>query len=98
MACLVSGVFVAGVYFVTAPAAAQRNIELKNHAMKALVQEAEAFEPLEGKDGWLFGAEGRKNHRVYRAVGIQRFWRDHQAAGCGDARWESDRLRHPGAS
>ncbi|OPX89996.1 MAG: Electron transport complex protein RnfG [Pelotomaculum sp. PtaB.Bin104] len=53
MACFVSGIIIAGVYFTTADAALEKAAELKTVAMKALVQEANKFEPIEGKEGWF---------------------------------------------
>ncbi|MDD3653364.1 MAG: RnfABCDGE type electron transport complex subunit G [Desulfotomaculaceae bacterium] len=52
MACFVSGLIIAGVHFVTADAAAQKAEELKMDSMKALVQDVEKFEPVEGKEDW----------------------------------------------
>jgi len=59
-ACLVSGIIIAGVYFITADAAAQKAVDLKNAAMKALVQDAEKFNPVEGKEGWFTAQKGGK--------------------------------------
>jgi len=53
MACLVSGLIIAGVYYTTADAAAQKALELKNSAMQALVRDANKFEPIEGHEGWF---------------------------------------------
>lgn len=53
MACFVSGAIIAGVNFVTADAAAQKAEELKTAAMKTLVQEADTFNAVEGKEGWF---------------------------------------------
>ncbi len=53
MACFVSGLIISGVYFITADAAAQKAVDMKNAAMKALVQDADKFNPVEGKEGWF---------------------------------------------
>lgn len=53
IACLVSGLIISGVNFVTADAAAQKAEEMKKEAMKALVQEAETFVSVEGKEEWF---------------------------------------------
>jgi len=53
MACFVSGIIIAGVYFITADAAAQKAADLKNTAMKVLVQDADKFDPVEGHEGWF---------------------------------------------
>jgi electron transport complex protein RnfG len=53
IACLISGVIISGVHFLTADAAAEKAEALKNESMKALVQEAEKFNPVPGKDTWF---------------------------------------------
>jgi electron transport complex protein RnfG len=60
-AAFLSGLIIAGVYFVTAPVAAEQRIVMRNNSMKELVPDASAFKPLEGKTGW-FTAE--KDNRV----------------------------------
>lgn len=60
LACLLSGIIIAGVYAVTAPIAAQERINLKNQAMKELVAEAESFNPIEGKTEWFAAVKGGK--------------------------------------
>jgi electron transport complex protein RnfG len=52
IACLVSGLIIAGVNFVTADAAAQKAVEMKQASMKTLVQDADKFVPIEGHEGW----------------------------------------------
>jgi electron transport complex protein RnfG len=52
MACLLSGIIIAGTYTITAPVAAQSRIDLKNKAMKELVTDAKEFKPIEGKTEW----------------------------------------------
>ncbi len=52
IACLLSGLIIAGVYSVTAPVAAKERVNLKNKAMKELVADATEFKPIEGKTEW----------------------------------------------
>ena len=65
VACLVSGVIIAGTYFITAPIAVQKNEMIKNKAMKELVKDADKFKPVKGKKQW-FTAE--KNGKVIAYV------------------------------
>lgn len=58
MACLISGVILAGTYYVTAPIAVQKAEEMKTEAMKALVKEADTFKPVEGKKEWFEAQKG----------------------------------------
>ena len=58
IACLLSGVIIAGVYAITAPVAAQERINLKNQAMRELVAGAETFKPVEGKTEWFAAIKG----------------------------------------
>ncbi len=51
-ACMFAGVVIAATYTVTAPIAAQEQINLKNQAMKELVPDAQSFKPIEGKTDW----------------------------------------------
>lgn len=60
VACLLSGIIIAGTYAVTAPVAAQERVNLKNQAMKELVADAEAFQPIEGKTEWFAAIKGGK--------------------------------------
>jgi len=53
MACLVSGIIIAAVYFFTSPIAVQKSIILKNNSMKALVKDADEFKPIDGKTEWF---------------------------------------------
>ena len=55
-ACLVSGLIIGIVYFITAPIAAEKNEMLKQQAMKELVNDAETFKEVPDKDEW-FAAE-----------------------------------------
>lgn len=58
LACLLSGVIIAGVYAITAPIAAQERVNLKNKAMKELVADAETFIPIDGKTEWFAAVKG----------------------------------------
>ncbi len=60
IACLLSGVIISGVYAITAPAAAQSRIDLKNKAMKELVADAKEFKPIEGKTDWYLAMKDGK--------------------------------------
>jgi len=51
-ACIVSGIIIAIVYFLTADIAIQKQVELNNLALKNLVTEADKYTPIEGKTGW----------------------------------------------
>lgn len=57
-ACFISGAIIAGTYYVTAPIAAQKAIELKNDSMKSLVKDAEGFKPVDGKKDWYVAEKG----------------------------------------
>lgn len=57
-ACFISGAVIAGTYYVTAPIAAQKAIELKNDSMKSLVKDAEGFKPVNGKTDWYAAEKG----------------------------------------
>jgi len=50
--CIVSGVVIAVVYFLTADIAAQKQAELNNIALQSLVADADTYTPIEGKDGY----------------------------------------------
>jgi Na+-translocating ferredoxin:NAD+ oxidoreductase subunit G len=56
--CLISGVIIAGTYFVTAPVAAQKAVETKQNTMKALVPQADSFKEIEGKNAWYAAEKG----------------------------------------
>lgn len=57
-ACFISGAVIAGTYYVTAPIAAQKAIQLKNDSMKSLVKDAEGFKPVNGKTDWYVAEKG----------------------------------------
>ena len=52
-ACLISGLIIAVVYFFTHPIAVEKSEMLKVQAMKELVTDADAFEPVPQKDQWF---------------------------------------------
>jgi electron transport complex protein RnfG len=52
-ACIVSGGIIAGVYAFTAKTAEKAAEAIKSETMKELVPSADAFKPVEGKEGWI---------------------------------------------
>lgn len=60
IACLLSGVIIAGTYAVTAPVAAKERVNLKNKAMKELVKDAQNFKPIDGKADWYVAEKDGK--------------------------------------
>jgi electron transport complex protein RnfG len=57
-ACLVSGLIIASVYFVTAPIAAKNAEEQKMESMQELVPDADKFVAIEGHDEWFEAQKG----------------------------------------
>ncbi len=57
-ACIISGLIIAAVYFVTYPIAVEKNEMLKEQAMKALVADADRFEPMAEKEQWFAAKKG----------------------------------------
>jgi hypothetical protein len=51
-ACIISGIIIATVYFLTDDIAKQKQAELNTLALKSLVTEADQYTPIEGKSGW----------------------------------------------
>lgn len=51
-ACIISGIIIATVYFLTDDIAQQKQAELNTLALKSLVTEADQYTPIEGKSGW----------------------------------------------
>lgn len=51
-ACILSGIIIATVYFLTADIAKQKQAELQMMALKSLVTEADEYTPIAGKTGW----------------------------------------------
>jgi electron transport complex protein RnfG len=64
-ACLVSGLIIGVVYFITAPIAAQKNQMLTQQAMKDLVSDAQSFDTVPNKDSWY---EAKKDGKVIAYV------------------------------
>jgi Na+-translocating ferredoxin:NAD+ oxidoreductase subunit G len=52
-ACLVSGLIIAWVYYMTAETAAAKVIELKNESMRSLVADADEFKDVDGRQDWV---------------------------------------------
>ena len=50
-ACLVSGIVIGAVYYVTAPVAAQKAEIMQQESMKALVKDADSFTEVSGHAG-----------------------------------------------
>ena len=58
MACFISGVVIGSVYYVTAPVAAEKAVQMKQESMKALVSDADSFQPVDGHEGWFAAMKG----------------------------------------
>ena len=52
-ACLISGVIIGIVYFITAPIAVEKNEMMTQESMKALVNDADTFKEVSGKEKWF---------------------------------------------
>jgi electron transport complex protein RnfG len=59
-ACIISGVIIAVVYFLTADIAKQKQVELQNLALKSLVTQADQYSPVAGKAGWYTATQNGK--------------------------------------
>ncbi len=59
-ACLASGLIIAGTYYLTNDMAERKAVELENISRKGLVPDADAFNPVKGKDGWAEALKGGK--------------------------------------
>ena len=68
VACLISGLIIAAVYFTTNPIAIVKNEMIKQQSMKALVTDADIFEPVPDKDEW-FAAKKDGNTIAYIVPG-----------------------------
>ncbi|MEQ8176436.1 MAG: FMN-binding protein [Syntrophomonadaceae bacterium] len=60
-ACIISGIIIATVYFLTDDIAKQKQAELNTLALKSLVTGADQYTPIEGKTGWY---KASKNGQV----------------------------------
>lgn len=49
IACFMSGLIIACVYFITAPVSAKNSVLMKEQSMKSLVADATSFKEIEGK-------------------------------------------------
>ncbi|MFL0196515.1 RnfABCDGE type electron transport complex subunit G [Clostridium sp. WILCCON 0269] len=58
--CFIAGIIIAVVYYITAPVAAQKQVEIKNQTMKALVSNANNFKTVNGKKDWYAAQQGSK--------------------------------------
>ena len=52
-ACIISGVIIGIVYFITAPIAVEKNEMMTQESMKALVNDADTFKEVSGKEKWF---------------------------------------------
>lgn len=64
-ACLISGLIIAIVFFITEPISVKNAIELKNSTMKELVPQANEFKAIKGKKEWY---EAKKDGNVIAYV------------------------------
>lgn len=64
-ACFLSGIVIAGTYFVTEPVAAKSREELKAQAMKEVAKEATEFKEIAGKKDWF---EAKKDGKLIAYV------------------------------
>ena len=60
LTCFISGIILACVYYITAPVAAQKQVQIKNDTMKVLVKNADNFKPVNGKKDWYSAQKGSK--------------------------------------
>ncbi|MEY8762254.1 MULTISPECIES: RnfABCDGE type electron transport complex subunit G [Clostridium] len=58
--CLVSGLIIACVYYITAPVAAQKKVQIQNDTMRELVSNADDFKTINGKKDWYAAKKGNK--------------------------------------
>jgi electron transport complex protein RnfG len=59
-ACFISGLIIAGVYFVTHPIAVQKSKQLEVQSMQTLVNDADKFEKVPNKTDWYAAQKGGK--------------------------------------
>ena len=83
LACLVSGVIIGVVYFITAPIAVEKNEMIKQQSMKELVKDAETFKEVPGKEEW-FAAEKAGKVIAYVVPGESKgiWWTNKNACSC----------------
>ena len=58
LACFVSGLVIAAVYFFTNPIAIKNAEQAKMDSMAVLVTAADKFEPIQGHDTWFIATKG----------------------------------------
>ena len=59
-ACLISGLVIGAVWYVTAPVAAEKAEAMKQESMRSLVADAERFEEIPGEAGCFAAQQGGK--------------------------------------
>jgi electron transport complex protein RnfG len=59
-ACVISGLIIAGTYFLTNDIAVQKAAELKNLTLKSMVTEADTYKNVEGKTDWYAASKDGK--------------------------------------
>ena len=57
-ASFVAGLVIGAVYYVTAPVTAEKAEMMKQESMKELVEDAESFEEVPGREGWFAAKKG----------------------------------------
>lgn len=56
-ACLISGLFIGGTYFLTHGTAVQKEAELKTLTLKSMVTEADSYKNVAGKTDWYIASK-----------------------------------------
>ena len=56
--CFISGLIIAGVYFISHPVAVKNAAAKEMETMQALVPDADKFAPIEGKEDWYAAEKG----------------------------------------
>lgn len=59
-ACLISGLFIAGTYFLTNDTAVQKAAELKTLTLQSMVTEADSYKDVPGKTDWYIASKAGK--------------------------------------
>lgn len=59
-ACFISGLIIAGTYYITNPIAQKKAVILKTESMKSLVKDADSFEKVKNKNDWYAAEKGGK--------------------------------------
>nr|WP_315022482.1 FMN-binding protein [uncultured Aminipila sp.] len=58
IACLISGIIIAGTYYITNPSAVKNAELLVQKSMQELVKDADNFQPVDGKTDWYAAEKG----------------------------------------